>query len=853
MSKSGLRFDAANDAYVLSTDDRKVLTTVRDQHGWGKAAGKRLYTKSPYAAVALAARDDIDDSQVAEQLSAFRASYDASWADACARQFPHPSDKELDPYQRAGIAYALDHGNTLFGDEMGLGKAQPLSAKVRVPGGWKAIGDLKLGDGLCGYDGKGGRVTAVYDRGAMDVYEVEFTDGSKTRVSADHLWRTKSPNSEWYVAPTWQIAEAIKTRQMYVPVTAPVGGPAGAPLMDPYLLGLLLGDGGLAHGVVISSVDVEILEYCQKQAEKFDCELVHRGGCDWRFSSGVRGRANKLLNRLRRLGVAGHTSHTKFIPPDFLYGSPDTRLALLQGLLDTDGWVSNGVTGYCSVSERLACDVQELVQSLGGIARRSWKGTAWNLTINMPICPFRLDRKAALWAPHPKYKPMRRFKSITYVGREPVRCIAVTCKDRLYITDDYIVTHNTIEMICLANEIQAKRILVVCPASVRLQWEREVRAWSTIRRVQTSVIQKGTDGPNPKANYIFISYDLLRHPGIHAALMRMKFDLFVIDEAHYLKNVQTHRTRAAFGSLDGAVEGIKERAALMVAATGTPLPNRPRECYAVARAFDWEAIDFASERMFQNRYNPSLMTRSGYRYEKVGRLPELRARLRCNFMVRRLKRDVYPQLKRPRLELVHLAAKGSVIKKILKEEARLPDFDPDHLEELDMETRGQISTLRKEMGIAKVPQVVEHVKMVLEGGVHKVFVVAFHRDVLEMLRDRFSSYKAQLIYGGISDRQTHRARSTFVEDPACRVMLGQLEKAGTGLDGLQKVCDWGIFAEADWVPKNNEQVIGRLDRRGLKSNNGAFWQFLVSEGSLDAKILGRAIRKMENIDETLDG
>ena len=420
----------------------------------------------------------------------------------------------------------------------------------------------------------------------------------------------------------------------------------------------------------------------------------------------------------------------------------------------------------------------------------------------------------------------------------------------------------TVEAIGLANALGAERVLVVCPASVRIQWAQHVAAWSTIRRVQAYPILKSADGVSPFANYTIVSYDLARSQEIHNALMALEYDLLVLDEAHYLKTTDARRTRATFGGLRqfrneadeagstnefGYRGALAERSARVLGLTGTPLPNRPRECYNLLRHLCWDAIDWQSEDKFQFRYNPSMRMPSGRVVERKGRLPELRARLRCNLMVRRLKKDVLTQLPDKQYELTYVEPNGA-IRKVLRAESLL-DIDTDKLDEINAEIWGQISTVRMEMGIAKVPRVVEHIRMLLDGGLDKVFVAVHHREVVSLLRAAFP--EAAVIVGSTSPVQRERAKQRFVEDPDCHVLLGQLQAAGTGIDGLQVACSHVVFAEASWTPGENEQFIDRLHRHG--QHFAVLAQFLVAPGSLDERILGRAIEKLHTIHHTLDG
>ncbi len=405
----------------------------------------------------------------------------------------------------------------------------------------------------------------------------------------------------------------------------------------------------------------------------------------------------------------------------------------------------------------------------------------------------------------------------------------------------------TAQGIGVANAMEAKRVLVVCPASIRLAWQREIRAWSTLPRVSTYPVLKSADGINPHVNYTVISYDLLRNLGIHDALCAIDWDLLILDEAHYLKTLDATRTRAVFGGgMDVfALQWLAQNTRKIIGLTGTPLPNRPRECYTLARAMCWEAIDFMSADAFSNRFNPPGMRGIP---EMKGRLPELRSRLRCNFMVRRLKKDVLTDLPDKHYEMTYVEPNGG-IRSVLKKESML-DFNPGDVMKGDCFVDGEIATVRREMGEAMVPRMVEHCRYLLDiVGIEKIGFMAIHRSVMdeftEIMQKKYGVVSSR---GGMTTNQKENAKEEFIHGTP-RIMLGQTDSMA-GIDGLQGVCSHVVIGEPSWVPGNNEQAVDRYHRMGQHSNVIA--QFLLAEGSFNELVLGIVLDKAVDTHVALD-
>lgn len=420
----------------------------------------------------------------------------------------------------------------------------------------------------------------------------------------------------------------------------------------------------------------------------------------------------------------------------------------------------------------------------------------------------------------------------------------------------------TVEALGVVNATDEYPVLIVCPASVRIQWEKMARKWLVKglkgRPLTIYRIMKSSDGVHPKADVVIISFEGARSPEIQKQLCERDWGVVVIDEAHYLKNHEAARTKAILGSWSskGREPAIIDKAKRKLFLTGTPLPNRPRECYTLGRALDWEALDFMSYDAFQFRFNPSMQrqvkrkdgTTAVVNDERAGRLPELQARLRANFMIRRAKLDVLKDLPAKRFELTFVE-ENAAIRKALAAESLLK-FNPDDIDTSDFKLLGHIAAVRHQMGIAKVPRVVEHVQMLMEGGEDKLVIFAYHKEVMTMLQEALKRYGIARIDGSVTANGRVKAIEAFVENPKIRIFLGQISATGTGVDGLQKVCSHAVFAEADWTPGVNAQATDRLHRHGQRGSVLA--EFLVAPGSLDEKILGSAIRKLQVIDVVMD-
>lgn len=333
-----------------------------------------------------------------------------------------------------------------------VGKAQPLSSRVMTPDGWRTIGDIAVGDYVYGVNGRPTRVLGVYPQGVRDVYKVRLADGGETRSSADHLWSVeKQRRVELTTTTALRNYLATESGQhfAFTPFLAPLDRPHVTDLpLDPYTLGLLLGNGSFVGATpAFSSADGLIEALVLPLGAVANRYFGH--GHDNQV------RIKGIYNQIRELGLSGLRSVEKFIPSCYMHSSIQQRMELLRGLLDTDGHAEpiGSLATYATSSPRLARDMRELVWSLGGVITEVRHSVHDGCTgsIRLPDelgCPFRLERKASVWQAgrdsRKTYRRLtRRYVAVEEDGAEECVCLHVEAADGLYVTDDYIVTHNT--------------------------------------------------------------------------------------------------------------------------------------------------------------------------------------------------------------------------------------------------------------------------------------------------------------------------------------------------------------------------------------------------------------------------
>ena len=425
----------------------------------------------------------------------------------------------------------------------------------------------------------------------------------------------------------------------------------------------------------------------------------------------------------------------------------------------------------------------------------------------------------------------------------------------------------TAQGIMLSNAIEAKHTLVVCPASLRGNWEREIIRWSTLPRVCTYPVYKARDGVSLKASYVIVSYDMLRNAHILDALMEQRWDHMILDEAHALKDPKGNKRTRVICAPD-CLPSVVGRITML---SGTILPNQPIECYNAVRLLNWNAIDRMSLEAFRDCYyaEGGGMVRSKVFDEKIGalvsklhwsdkvrnvprHLADLQFRLRKHIMVRRLKEQVLAELPAKQWHPFPLALTPEM-RAALKhpgwaQAERLYEMDPEAFDR-GVPVDGAISTARRLLGEAKAPAIAAYIDDVLESGIDKIVVGAWHRSVLDVLREKLKHHGLVYMDGNTSAKNKQAAVDQFQNDARVRVILGQTQTIGEGhtLTAAQDV----VLAEPDWVPGRNDQLVDRVHRYGQQGSY-VIGHVPVVPGTMDERVLGTAIEKDQHIFQALD-
>ena len=436
--------------------------------------------------------------------------------------------------------------------------------------------------------------------------------------------------------------------------------------------------------------------------------------------------------------------------------------------------------------------------------------------------------------------------------------IAYASQRKTALVADEMGLGKTVQFVGVCNaDIAAKRILIVCPASLKHNWRREFAKWD-IKGLSIGIVD-GEEEVEFETDVTVINYDILaaHHEAIktHGA-----WDLVCLDECHYLKNGRADRTLEVFGGIKrNSDRTIKERftpipTKRMILLSGTPLVYKPKELWPLIHAIDPEGLGadwhHSAVRYCQARSWPQYINgeeRKMWWWDGAANLDELQEIMRSRFMVRRLKKDVLTELPAKRRQVIILEPKPQLAKLVKKECLTYEE----HSSSLEAYAEvlpgiGELSEIRKKIAIKKVPYAVEHIKELLNE-TSKDVVFVHHHDVADLLASAFGD-EAVVVDGRVANEDRQHRVDRFQTDPTCKVFIGGIQAAGVGI--TLTAASTVVFVELDWVPGNLSQAEDRCHRIGQKES--VLVQHLVLEGSLDERVVEVIIKKQEIIDKALD-
>jgi superfamily II DNA or RNA helicase len=755
----------------------------------------------------------------------------------------------LREYQRVAADLAIRTGSLLVADQIGLGKQQPIDAKVLTPCGYRQIGDLRVGDSVIGSSGKPALVTGVFPQGVKPSYRVTFSDSSDVEAGPEHLWSVDHLRGgrEWerLVLTTKELQERpallrewpdhrptsldLSKTVLHLPMLGAPAVFASSPLPLPaYLVGQLIANGSLTQSsayVISNSADwPEVKIHLEQRGVEIGSVSV-RGGAT---RSGILG----IMPRIRKLGM-DVLSKFKRIPEVYLRAPVADRIDLLHGLMNGDGSISktqNRVT-YHTTSKGLAEDVQQLVEQLGGVASigeydRSDEGkpTEFPLRIRVPIgiSPFTVSRKACKYSPTRFREPTRTVTSVEYVRDVKSVCISVDAPDKLYATDHAILTHNTATAIGVMSVPGSLPALVVCPVHLSIQWQREIHrfapklrvhrvrstqpyAFSDVRvEVEPDTRRRKVVRHNGVPDVIICSYSKL-HGWVES--LAGVVHLVVFDEAQEFRRDESRKYKAG--------KAIAQEADIRCGLTATPIYGYGEEIHNVMEVI--APGQLGTHKEFIDEWCGGQMDGSGK--SKVRDPAALGSYLReAGLMIRRTRADVGREL--PDLTIVRheVECDANAVYKMRDDVAELakrvlarvgtPQDRRHDAGELNWK-------LRQATGIAKAGAVGEFVRLLHESG-ERVLLFGWHHQCYKLWQAMFERWglRSALYTGEQTDRQKDDARKAFIEGNLDVFIISL--RAGAGMDGLQFVENVSVVVgELDWSPQVISQCIGRRHRDGL--------------------------------------
>lgn len=386
------------------------------------------------------------------------------------------------------------------------------------------------------------------------------------------------------------------------------------------------------------------------------------------------------------------------------------------------------------------------------------------------------------------------------------------------------------------------KTLIVCPASLQLNWEREIERWSR-KPFFCAIISSGKITKIPEPVWI-ISYNLLK--AWRSEIRKYRWDILICDEAHALKNPKSLRTKEVLGGyevVDGTKQFVKPiEATKRIFLSGTPILNRPVELWSLIHSIDKQGLGKDWMR-FVTRYcdgkrRQVSRTKKVWDVSGASNLEELSGKLRT-FMIRRTKKEVLSQLPAKTRQTILIPENG--MQKEIKEERKAYN---EYQQNTGAETLSALVQARVAVARKKLPMVIERIHDIMEEG-QKLCVFFHHHEIGDALYAEFPD--CARLDGRMKIEQRQANVDRFQNDDKCNPFIGSIMAAGVG-QTLTAACI-SLFAELSWVPADLLQAEDRIHRIGQEYP--VLIQYIIAEGSVDEDLVDALNEKKKIIDEVL--
>lgn len=385
----------------------------------------------------------------------------------------------------------------------------------------------------------------------------------------------------------------------------------------------------------------------------------------------------------------------------------------------------------------------------------------------------------------------------------------------------------------LGFNMQQTKVLIVTPATLKLNWQNEIIKWSNFK---CNIIQNSKSILSNDTIQI-VSYDLLRYQHIVTQTETYRADILIADEAHYLKSNKTKRTQA--------VRRLLTPKQKRIFITGTPIPTRPIDAHPIIDMLDNSLLTpYNSYRDFAIRYCRAYNSKWGFDVSGNSNISELRQKLQRSILIRRLKKDVLNQLPSKTIKIVILE-NTSKTEKVLDGEYRY-SFNTliNHPHSILM---GELAEIRKKIALLKIKESINFIEDTLQN-VNKLVVFAYHHEVINTLAKALDSYGVSVLTGKHKAVNRQKAVDDFQNNKNIRIFIGQLTAAGTGI--TLTAANTIVFVEFSWKPDDINQAIDRCHRIGQTYNVTSI--FLAVKNSLDEQMLNSLTVKNNVIKQILN-